>query len=120
MMHDYMLLLPVICPVIGGLASAKVHTLKLRRLVVSTILLLQIGLIMPIMFMDTGTLQLIQLAPGVRLVLRADMLSRFFSMLIAVIWFFVAIFAYEYMNHESHRERFFCFYLLSNSNNSIY
>lgn len=28
-------------------------------------------------------------------------------------WFAVAFFAFEYMNHEGHRERFFGFYLLT-------
>ena len=69
MMHGWLLFLPIICPVIGGLVSFNVHTLKVRRLVVSSILLLQVALLMPVMAADLGMLQLIELAPGVRLVL---------------------------------------------------
>ena len=36
-----------------------------------------------------------------------------FANLICLIWFAVAVFAFEYMNHEGHRERFFGFYLMT-------
>ena len=41
------------------------------------------------------------------------MLGRLFAMLICLIWLAVAVFAFEYMNHEGHRERFFGFYLMT-------
>lgn len=56
---------------------------------------------------------MLHLAPGLRIVLQGDALGRFFAALICIIWFAVAFFAYEYMNHEGHRERFFGFYLMT-------
>ena len=53
------------------------------------------------------------LTEGVRFVLRPDALGRLFAELICAVWFAVAFFAFEYMNHEGHRERFFGFYLLT-------
>lgn len=112
-MYEYWLLLPIVCPVAGALAAALIRTVKVRRLVLSAVLLLEILLLLPVMAGDVGTLQILELAGNLRLVLRADAVSKFFSMLIAAIWFFVALFAFEYMEHEHHRQRFFCFFLLT-------
>lgn len=112
-MYEYWLLLPIVCPVLGALAAALIRTVKVRRLVLSAVLLLEILLLLPVMAGDMGTLQILELAGNLRLVLRADAVSKFFSMFIAAIWFFVALFAFEYMEHEHHRQRFFCFFLLT-------
>ena len=113
-MQEYPLIVPILFPMLCGLLSVRFHSLKLRRRVVSCMLVLEMLLLLPVLSAgDSGVQQILQLAPGIRLVLKADALGRLFSMLIAVIWFFVGIFAYEYMNHESHRERFFCFYLIT-------
>ena len=112
-MYGNWLVLPVLFPFVGGLMPALIHTLSVRRAVVSTILLLELMLLLPLAGSDTDPYVLLELAAGVRLVLRADPLGRLFALLIAVIWFAVAFFAFEYMNHEGHRERFFSFYLLT-------
>lgn len=85
----------------------------MRRRIVSVILILELLLILPVAFSNTDPYTFLQLAPGIRLVLKADPLGRLFAVLIGLIWFAVAFFAYEYMNHEGHRERFFGFYLMT-------
>lgn len=92
--------------------ATQIHTLHVRRLVVSTILILQVLLVLPVAFYDATPYTAMELA-GVRIVLQGDPLGRLFSVLICIIWFAVAFFAYEYMNHEGHRERFFGFYLMT-------
>jgi multicomponent Na+:H+ antiporter subunit D len=93
--------------------ATQIHTLYVRRLVVSTILILQLLLVLPVVFYDATPYTMLELAPGVCLTLQGDPLGRLFAVLICVIWFAVAFFAYEYMNHEGHRERFFGFYLMT-------
>ena len=107
------LLLPVLFPIAGGLMAACIHTLQVRRAVVSTILALELLLLAPLAGADSGVYVLMELAPGARIVFQADPLGRLFAILIALIWFAVAVFAFEYMNHEGHRERFFGFYLMT-------
>ena len=111
-MYGTWLALPILFPILGGLMATRIHTLHVRRLVVSTILILQLLLVLPVAFYDATPYVAMELA-GVRIVLQGDPLGRLFSVLICLIWFAVAFFAYEYMNHEGHRERFFGFYLMT-------
>ena len=111
-MYGNWLVLPILFPILGGLMATQIHTLHVRRLVVSTILILQMLIVLPVVFYDATPYVALELA-GVRIVLQGDPLGRLFSTLICIIWFAVAFFAYEYMNHEGHRERFFGFYLMT-------
>ena len=107
------LVLPIVFPILGGLMASQINTLHVRRLVVSLILFLQMLLVLPVVFYDSTPYVAITLTPGARIVFQADPLGRLFAVLICLIWFAVAFFAYEYMNHEGHRERFFGFYLMT-------
>ena len=107
------LLIPVLFPICGGLAAARIHTLPVRRGVVSAILALELALLLPAACSGAGPAVLLELAPGARVVLQADALGRMFAVLIGAVWLAVAVFAFEYMNHEGHRERFFGFYLMT-------
>ena len=109
-MSPYFLLLPILIPVIGGLVASRIHALQPRRIIVSCILMLQLVVTGSVCMADSVLLGVLELAPGVRIVLQNDPLANLFAMLICVIWFFVALFAFEYMNHEGHRERFFGFF----------
>ena len=112
-MSPYILLLPIFIPIIGGIVTCRVHALQPRRIIVSCILMLQVAVAAYISMADPVLLTGLQLAPGVRIALQNDPLANFFVMLICLIWFAVALFAFEYMNHEGHRERFFAFYLVT-------
>lgn len=112
-MRGNWLVLPILFPILGGLMATQVNTLYVRRLIVSTILILQLLLVLPVVFFDATPYIALELTMGVRIAFQADPLSRLFSVLICLIWFAVAFFAYEYMNHERHRERFFGFYLMT-------
>jgi len=112
-MSPYVLLLPVLIPVIGGFIASRIHALQPRRIIVSCILMLQLVVTASVCLADPVLLNALELAPGVRIVLQNDPLANLFAMLICLIWFVVALFAFEYMNHEGHRERFFGFYLIT-------
>ena len=107
------LLLPILFPLLGGLGVLGIHTLKTRRRVISILLALQLVLVAVLGAQVTEHAQILTLAGGVRLVLQMDALGRLFSLLICAVWLAVAVFAFEYMNHEGHRERFFGFYLMT-------
>lgn len=112
-MYAGWLLLPIFLPVVGGLMSARLHTINVRRFTVSLLLLVQLVLVLLVTWHGGQLYVMMELAQGVRLVLRADPLGRLFAVLICFVWFVVAFFAFEYMNHESQRERFFSFYLMT-------
>ena len=112
-MSPYILLLPILIPIIGGIVTYRAHALQPRRIIVSCILMLQVAITASISMADPVLLTGLQLAPGVRIALQNDPLANFFVMLICLIWLTVALFAFEYMNHEGNRERFFAFYLIT-------
>jgi len=112
-MHGSWLTLPILYPLVGGLIAMQIRTLHIRRYVVSTILIFQFLLVLPLMVFEPQHFTMLELVPGVRIVIHSDSLSRLFALLICIIWFAVAFFAFEYMNHEGHRERFFGFYLIT-------
>ena len=107
------LLLPILFPLLGGLGVLGIHTLKTRRRVIFLLLAVQLALVAVLGARAAEPAQILTLAGGVRLVLQADALGRLFSLLICAVWLAVAVFAFEYMNHEGHRERFFGFYLMT-------
>lgn len=112
-MSSEWLIFPVLFPIIGGLFVLRIHTLRTRRLAVSLMLLIEIFLVLETAKVEGDPLQLLTLAPGLRLVFQVDDLGRLFATLICLIWFGVGFFAFEYMNHEGHRERFFGFYVMT-------
>ena len=112
-MHGSWLLLPVFWPVLGGLTALRIHTLRVRRIWVTVVLALELALVVLTAQNDTHPLQLLAFAEGARLVLRADPLGRMFALLVCAVWLAVSFFAYEYMNHEHHRERIFGFFLIT-------
>ena len=107
------LLLPILFPILGGLSVLGIHTLKVRRRVITLLLAVQLGLVLCLRWQVNAPAQLLSLAGGVRLVLQGDALGWLFAILICAVWLAVAVFAFEYMNHEGHRERFFGFYLMT-------
>ena len=107
------LLLPILFPLLGGLGVLGIHTLKTRRRVIFLLLTVQLALVAVLGARAAEPAQILTLAGSVRLVLQADALGRLFSLLICAVWLAVAVFAFEYMNHEGHRERFFGFYLMT-------
>ena len=107
------LLLPILLPVLGGIGVLGIHTLRVRRRTVSLLLAVQLLVVAAVFRMEGEPFVFLTLTEGVRFVLRPDALGRLFAELICAVWFAVAFFAFEYMNHEGHRERFFGFYLLT-------
>lgn len=112
-MAGFWMLIPILLPIAGGLTALRLRTPEVRRLYVTALLLLELAAVLAAARQDVGPYVLLELAPGVRLVLAMDPVGRLFSVLTSLIWLAVAFFAYEYMNHEGHRERFFGFFLMT-------
>ncbi len=113
MQSNIWLLLPVLLPILGGLAVLHLHERSRRRFIVIALMVAQLVLLIPAFQAGGEELHLLELAAGIRLVLRLDDLGRLFSGLVCIIWFLVTFFAEQYMDHEERRERFFGFYLIT-------
>ena len=106
------ILLPTVCGMIAGLVPAfrKDET---RRVLVLAALLGTLGITAWQIFAGSPALALLTIAPGMELRLAVDDVTRVFASLIAVMWLLSGVFSREYMKHEGHRNRYDCFFLMS-------
>ena len=99
------LVLPILLPVLGGIGVLGIHTLRVPKRAVSLLLAVQLLLVAVVFRMEGEPLVLLTLTEGaVRAaagragppVCGADLCRVVRG----------GLFAFEYMNHEGHRERF--------------
>jgi multicomponent Na+:H+ antiporter subunit D len=112
-MQQYLLLAPVLLPLLGGLPVFKMNERIPRRRYVTVLLVLELAALLVINWHADTVLPVLQLWGGARVVLGADALGRLFAQLVAALWLVVSVFADEYMTHEHNQARFFGFYVLS-------
>lgn len=111
-MQQYLLSVPVLLPLLGGLPVFKMNKREPRRLYVTVLLVLEV-LALSVVDWQGAVLPVLQLWGGARIVLGTDAVGRLFALLVAVLWLIVSVFADEYMTHEHNQARFFGFYVLS-------
>lgn len=107
------LLIDILVPIVGGiiLAVLPLYERKTREIVTmifvvaTSILTYWILLNPPSDFLVVG-----QITDELSIRLRVDGLSTAFAGLIAGLWPFACIFAFEYMTHEGREKTFFAFY----------
>lgn len=112
-MQQYLLLAPVLLPLLGGLPVFKMNERIPRRRYVTVLLALEVPALLAVDWSGSAVLPVLQLWGGARVVLGADALGRLFALLVAVLWLIVSVFADEYMTHEHNQARFFGFYVTS-------
>lgn len=112
-MQQYLLLVPVLLPLLGGLPVFKMNNRNGRRLYVTELLVFEVLFLMLVVDWQGAVLPMLELWGGARIVLRTDAVGKLFALLVAVLWLIVSVFADEYMTHEHNQARFFGFYVLS-------
>ncbi len=110
---DAILLIPVLFPILAGLAIPFLKMEKQRNLWVFAVMALNTILVFAISLGKEPALTLWHINDRLSVAFHADGLARFFACLICVIWFLVAIFSLEYMKHEKNPEWFFTFYVMT-------
>ena len=110
-MHS-LLLVPVLLPLLGGLAVFHLHKSRPRRVYVAVLLSLELLLLLTLDW-QAAPRRLLAMTPDVVLTLAPDALGRLFALPVSAIWLLAGIYAFGYMSHEEHRERFFAFYVMA-------
>ena len=109
------LLVPVILPVLAGLAVGTVPALKNKKsgrcwtgifLILSSSCMFFCSWRMP-----GAGLTLWNLTPAIPIRISLDSLSRFFLALVGIMWPLAGFYSFEYMDHEKEEHRFQAFYL---------
>ena len=114
MQPSVILLLPVLLPVLAGLAVAFVKPLHNKKLCFSftfAMLFVTVLSLLPILLGEVQDLHLLQLSDNLPIFLHKDTLGCFFAVVMAVVWCVAGLYSFEYMAHEEHLNRYYAFYL---------
>ena len=115
-MNAFAILLPVIFPIIAGacLLPVKFSDRKARQKVVLPIIVLNaIFALYAIFFADSGAITIFRFSNRLSLALHVDGLSKIFGTMVSLLWIPTTIYAFEYMTHEGHEDRFFSFFTMT-------
>ncbi|MCQ2519026.1 MAG: proton-conducting membrane transporter [Lachnospiraceae bacterium] len=111
---NLLLLIPILLPLAGGICSISLKPLakeKARTAFVLTMLIASACSLLPVLLNPELSLKLFTLSDSLPVVLKNDPVGKFFAVLIAVVWTLAGAYSFEYMAHEGHLNRFYCFYL---------
>ena len=109
------LLLPIIVPIVGGillLAIKNFEDRKIRNIFTGVCLIVSAAVTLATVFCADGSLSLFSITENAVVTLKCDGLTRFFAVLMSLMWTLVGFYAFDYMKHEENEKRFFGFYLI--------
>lgn len=110
------LLFPILLPIIAALIvffAKPMKNAKVRNWFVGSIVIINGLLTLYLVMGPRIQFQLFQLTKTIPVLFRVDEVAKISSSVIAIMWIASAFFAFEYMNHEESKERYFGFFLLS-------
>ena len=115
-MDKIFMIVPILLPVIGGAILPLFHftNRKCRQWYVFTVVLLNSLITFFLLFCrPEGTLMAINLAGRLEVSFHIDGLGSVFAGLVAALWPFATLYAFEYMKHEGKENKFFTFYTMT-------
>lgn len=111
-----LLIIPVLLPIIGGALEAVLPLSDRRRRSIYVGVITAVNsLVLAYLIVFCGDIATsdILMTEKLSFRLRMDGLSRVFSSLIAFLWPLASLYAFSYMEHERHEQRFFSYYTIS-------
>ena len=114
MFGSWYLLVPVLLPILSGLAVFFVRPFEEKRqrnLFTLCVLVLNVLALLPVLFSGSLTLRLFTLSDSLPIFLRTDTVGKFFAVVMAFVWAAAGAYSFEYMAHEEHQRRYYAFYL---------
>lgn len=112
-MENIALIYPVLLPVLTGFAVFRVQDRKKRNILTIASLLAELLIVCVLAFGAERELPLWQITAGISVSLRMDDISRWFGVLIALMWTCVGLYSFSYLEEEKNQPRFYLFYLLT-------
>lgn len=109
------LLIPIFLPLLMGLLLPvlpfKNRTLKLS--IVFLTLALTAGSVITAALQPPCSITLFSFSEDLAAVFSIDATGKIFAVFSALLWLLIGLYAFRYMQHEEHEDRFFCFFLLA-------
>ena len=116
MMKPFMILVPILIPIIAGvlLMLHPVSDTKKRNLFIEIVVIANSILTLALLAnRPAETLYLFSLGKALPLTLRIDGMAMLFGGLVACLWPFASLYAFEYMRHEERVNTFMGFYTIT-------
>lgn len=114
MLGNLLILLPILFPLIAGVVLLATNMNESqRKTFVGAVVVINFLLVLLAIFNVDQTVTLVSVTEALSIKLMADGLSKFFLILVSIIWLLVTLYAFEYMTHEENENRFFAFYLMT-------
>ncbi|MBQ6175309.1 MAG: proton-conducting membrane transporter [Clostridia bacterium] len=116
MIGSWYLLVPVLLPVLLGLAvglNKRLGDGRARTPVTAATLILGIAALLPILLGEDMRLDLFRFSERLPVFLRVDGTGRVMASVMTFLWAAAGIYSFEYMEHEEHKRRYYSFYLIS-------
>ena len=110
-----MLILSILLPVLLGLGILLTKAFQNRKTllrITGTGLVITAALGLAVAFGGETELLLFSFGKNLDLYFHVDTMSKFFAVVVNVVWVLAGFYAFEYMKHEQEEARFFGFYLM--------
>lgn len=115
-MSSWYLLVPVLLPIVSGLAMALLPSFeerKSRNLCTLSVLVLNVAALLPILLGGDMTLTLFTLSDTLPVFLHSDTAGKIFAAVMCFVWACAGAYSFEYMAHEENERRYYSFYLIT-------
>lgn len=116
MIGSWYLLVPILLPVLSGLALCFVKPLdddKRRNPFALAVMVLNALALLPVLLGGEMTLPLFTLSDNLPIFLHVDAVGKLFAAVMAVVWTVTGAYSFEYMRHEDNHRRYYSFYLVT-------
>lgn len=113
---NFAILFPILFPMICGVLVMWLPIFKRRAAMVAfitAVMLVNAAVVFMLLIQPGLRLEAFQFTGKLTLLFKIDSLSCLFTAMVSVVWIIVGMYAFEYMKHEGHEQRFFLFYLLT-------
>ena len=115
-MKPFFILIPILIPVIAGalLKLFPIDDVKKRNIFIEAVVIANsIFTIVLLIYRPSETLYLFSLGKSLGLALKIDGMAMVFGGLVAVLWPFASLYAFEYMRREERVNTFMAFYTMT-------
>lgn len=111
---NYLFLLPILLPILAGLAAWKAGTPRARHALMTAGLTVNLLVAWALLLLcPDGQLTLWRITPSLPIRFKMDGMARLFCGLTSLVWLLVGVYSFEYMRHEHYEERFDLFFMIS-------
>ena len=115
-MNQYWLMASILLPIVGGILTCVLPFKKKTHMMVYLELITILTSVIVIALVTHGSMQRFQVVrfmDNLSISFKVDGLSMVFANLVAILWPFCTLYAFEYMEHEERQKTFFMFYSIT-------